>query len=120
MRPILIFTEEDLVDSPVCVLPKAQGDEPLGTYRLPGSPPQGELEDLWLDPRVIGRGLGRRLLEHALRTAAELGFDSLLIEGDPNAEGFYLSMGTIRVDDRRLPPTGRPLPLKPGKTRGAG
>jgi len=68
------------------------------------------IEDLWLYPRLIGRGIGRRLFEHALLTARELGFESLLIESDPNAEGFYLAMGAMRVGERRSP-SGRTLPL---------
>jgi ribosomal protein S18 acetylase RimI-like enzyme len=85
-------------------------------YRLTGEPPEGELEDLWLDPELIGRGMGRRLFEHALRIASELGFDSLVIEADPNAEPFYLAMGAARIGDRRSS-TGRTLPLLRVATR---
>jgi GNAT superfamily N-acetyltransferase len=108
VRPILTFTEKALTDSPVFVL--AVGGEVAGVYRLSGLPPEGELEDLWLDPGMIGRGLGRLLFDHAVGTAAELGFDSLLIESEPNAEGFYLTMGAIHVGDRRSV-TGRTLSL---------
>jgi GNAT superfamily N-acetyltransferase len=85
-------------------------DEPAGVYRITGAPPQGELEDLWLDPRFIGRGMGRTLLEHALGVAADLGFESLVIEGEPHAEGFYLAMGAVRIGSRRSA-SGRTLPL---------
>ncbi len=88
VRPVLTFTESDVADSPVYVLEAA--GELAGMYRLVGDPPEGELADLWLDPRFIGRGAGRRLFEHPLHSAVELGFDSLLIESDPNACGFYL------------------------------
>lgn len=108
VRPMLTFAETDLASSPVYVLEAA--GEPAGMYRLSGSPPEGELDDLWLDPRLIGLGAGRRLFEHALQTAAELGFDSLRIESDPNAEGFYLAMGATRIGERRSP-SGRTLPL---------
>jgi GNAT superfamily N-acetyltransferase len=108
VRPLLEFTEADLARAPVFVLTRE--DEAVGVYRLAGEPPEGELEDLWLDPRLIGRGLGRRLFEHALLTARELGFKSLLIESDPNAEGFYLTVGAVRVGEQRSP-SGRMLPL---------
>jgi GNAT superfamily N-acetyltransferase len=108
VRPLLIFTEADLAGSPVYVL-SVDGDA-MGVYRLSGSPPEGELEDLWLDPSLIGLGYGRRLFDHARRTARGLGFRSLLIEGDPNAEGFYVAMGASRVGTRRSS-SGRTLPL---------
>ena len=108
VRSILTFSEADLAGSPVYVLEAAS--EPVGMYRLTGSPPEGELEDLWLDPRVIGIGAGRRLFDHAVATAHELGFDSLRIESDPNAEGFYRAMGATRIGERRSD-AGRALPL---------
>lgn len=108
VRAILTFSEADLAASPVYVLEAAS--EPVGMYRLTGSPPEGELEDLWLDPRVIGIGAGRRLFDHAMATARELGFHSLRIESDPNAEGFYRAMGATRIGERRSE-SGRTLPL---------
>lgn len=110
VRPILTFSKEDITRFPVYVLTLQDDDEPAGMYRLTGEPPQGELEDLWLDPRIIGRGLGRLLFKHALSTAADEGFQALLIEADPNAAGFYRAMGAIRVGSRRSS-AGRTLPL---------
>lgn len=40
--------------------------DPVGFYHIIGRPPEGELSDLWLDSRTIGRGLGRELFRHAL------------------------------------------------------
>jgi GNAT superfamily N-acetyltransferase len=108
VAPLLTFTEAELVGAPVYVL--CAGDEAVGVCRLGGSPPEGELEDLWLDPALIGHGQGRRLFEHAVRAARELGFRSLLIEADPNAEGFYMAVGAARIGTRRSP-SGRTLPL---------
>jgi GNAT superfamily N-acetyltransferase len=108
VRQILTFSEADLASELVCVL--EVGEAPAGMYRLIGRPPQGELADLWLEPRRIGHGFGRELFRHALRTAAEHGFATLVIESDPNAEGFYLAMGARRVGERRSP-SGRDLPL---------
>jgi GNAT superfamily N-acetyltransferase len=108
VRPILTFTEDDLTATPVWVLER--GGAAQGLYRLTGEPPTGELEDLWLDPAAIGHGDGRRLLAHALATAAGLGFRALRIEADPHAEGFYAAMGATRIGERRSP-SGRTLPL---------
>ena len=96
------------------VLESSQGV--IGMYRLLHALPQGTLEDLWLDPNAIGSGLGRRLFDHALATAATLGMSSLLIESDPNAEGFYLAMGAARIG-QRASASGRLLPLLAIHTR---
>jgi GNAT superfamily N-acetyltransferase len=57
------------------------------------------LEHLWLRPEWIGRGVGRLLFEHAVRTAAALGARQLQIVADPNAESFYMHMGAHRVGE---------------------
>ncbi|HEV2780140.1 MAG TPA: GNAT family N-acetyltransferase [Actinophytocola sp.] len=83
-----------------------------GFYTVDGAPPDGELGNLWVDPRAIGTGLGRRLWRHAVGTARAAGFTALRIEADPHAEGFYLAMGARRVGQSRsasIP--GRRLPL---------
>jgi GNAT superfamily N-acetyltransferase len=108
VRELLTFTERDLADELVYVLDA--GREHVGVYRLTGDPPEGELSDLWLDPRFIGRELGRRLFRHAIDTARAHGYRTLVIESDPNAEGFYAAMGAARIGER-LSPSGRTLPL---------
>jgi ribosomal protein S18 acetylase RimI-like enzyme len=81
-----------------------------GYYRITGRPPDGQLADLFLEPEAIGTGLGRTLWEHALASARRAGFDTVTLESDPHAEGFYLRMGAERVGDRRVAP-GRVLPV---------
>lgn len=87
----------------------------LGFATLDGEPEnggRGKLGMLFVDPDSIGRGLGRRLLQHVLTQARTLGFRSLTIDADPNAEPFYLAMGarTIgRTPSESIP--GRELPL---------
>jgi Acetyltransferase (GNAT) family. len=55
------------------------------------------LDHLWIVPGAMRRGIGRGLFEHAVSQARQLGFDSIKIEADPNAEGFYKRMGARRV-----------------------
>jgi GNAT superfamily N-acetyltransferase len=55
------------------------------------------IEHLWLEPRYIGCGFGRRLFEEAVRLAREEAVAELFVESDPNAEGFYLKMGAERM-----------------------
>lgn len=46
---------------------------------------------------MIGKGVGRRLLEHMLETARGVGFRTVVLDADPNAEPFYEAMGFVRV-----------------------
>lgn len=71
-----------------------------------------ELEALFVDPKFIGTGCGRRLIQHALKNAATKGGERLVIQGDPNAAQFYLAAGGQQIGSREsgsIP--GRVLPL---------
>ena len=71
-----------------------------------------ELDALFVEPDHIGEGIGRLLIEHALKTVAIRGGEGLIIQGDPNAEGFYLAAGAELIGSRAsesIP--GRMLPL---------
>ena len=84
------------------------GDALLGFHLLD----DGELLMLFVEPSAIGRGVGRLLLDDAVRVAASRGWTTLRIESDPGAEGFYLAHGARRVGS--VPSgsvAGRALPL---------
>jgi GNAT superfamily N-acetyltransferase len=51
------------------------------------------LEALFVDPTVIGVGVGRKLYEHAKQVGADNGAEFIEVQSDPNAEGFYKSVG---------------------------
>ncbi|MCF6338854.1 MAG: GNAT family N-acetyltransferase [Gammaproteobacteria bacterium] len=68
--------------------------EVVGFYALEHlSESDFELEALFVEPRYIGTGIGKALISHAKSNAASLGGDTLIIQGDPNAEKFYLAAG---------------------------
>lgn len=59
-----------------------------------------ELEALFVEPGMIGRGYGRLLIDHAKETAAARGVRQIIIQGDPNAESFYIATGGVRDGER--------------------
>ena len=83
-----------------------------GFHALTPGPLCWTLEHLWVLPSAIGRGIGGRLLEHALATALAAGAQGLDIDADPNAEGFYLRCGARRVGE-----IAAPIPASPGRVR---
>ena len=89
------------------------GPKILGFYSLEElSITAFELDALFVDPEHIGSGVGRELLQHALRNLAAKGAETLVIQGDPNAADFYEAAGARLVGSREsLTLPGRDLPL---------
>ena len=85
----------------------------LGFHALEALPDGDfELAAMFVEPRHIGTGVGRALIEHAKHWAAELGARRLFIQGDPNAADFYRAAGGTSFGTREsgsIP--GRFLPL---------
>jgi GNAT superfamily N-acetyltransferase len=82
----------------------------VGFYHLSVNEKGLRLEDLFIDPEVIGSGYGKRLWDHAVETAKRLGYTAFTLEADPNAETFYLKMGAVRIGTRESHIPGRYLP----------
>jgi len=73
------------------------GERVLGFFMLGES---GDVLDmLFVDPGAMGRGVGRMLLDEAVRIARTRGIRALLIDSDPFAEGFYLAAGARRIGE---------------------
>lgn len=85
----------------------------IGLYGLtPADTDDAEMEALFVEPEAIGTGVGRRLIEDAILAARRRHYDRIVIQGDPNAEGFYLAIGAKRAGEREsgsIP--GRFLPV---------
>ena len=70
------------------------------------------LEDLWVEPGRFGQGVGRLLWAATVDAARSMSRQTLELEADPNAEGFYLRMGARTVGQRASTiREGRLLPL---------
>jgi len=78
-----------------------------------------ELDALFVEPSHIGSGIGRTLMDHAKRTASELGADRLVIVSDPHADAFYRAAGGVRTGRRESGSVpGRFLPVFTVRLRG--
>ncbi|MFK9097748.1 GNAT family N-acetyltransferase [Pseudomonas guariconensis] len=85
----------------------------LGFYGLEHGEDGWQLEHCWVDPSAMGRGHGRRLVDHALAVARGLGVTILAVESDPSARAFYERLGARHVGDVSRPIDGeaRSLPI---------
>jgi GNAT superfamily N-acetyltransferase len=83
----LSISAQDMESGLLCV---AETDEGVaGFYKLCLEGTCAELEHLWIRPHLMHRGIGRRLLRHALLAAEAAGMIVLSVVADPNAAGFY-------------------------------
>lgn len=88
----------------------------------------GRLDDLFVAPEAMGRGIGRTLLDRLRRHARAAGHAGLVFDADPFAVGFYRRQGARVVGwtpspwpgdpSRRLPrmrlPVRRTVPCRGG------
>lgn len=110
-RAELTFTPEGILDHPT--FQAVDNDNTLGVYSLNLDGINAELNDLWIHPSAMGRGIGRALFEHAQSTAQSLGATRLHLASDPHAEPFYLHLGMTRFGEKDATIEGHPrvLPL---------
>ena len=67
---------------------------------------------LFIDPKYIRHGCGAMLWQAVKKEAKSRGLSSFIIEADPNAEGFYLKMGGIKIGEKESTVVaGRKLPI---------
>jgi ribosomal protein S18 acetylase RimI-like enzyme len=109
-RDQLRISSADVVSKPTYV--SAIDGEVVGFYSLAPAGHTWELDNLWVAPQFMHRGIGRALLTHALDVAFRGGASSVTVDADPNAESFYQSCGGIRYGD-----VPAPIPGEPGRVR---
>ena len=84
----------------------------MGFYMLsPIEDGNVELDYLFVEPDVIGRGYGKKLMEHAKAVGKARGSSLMIIQSDPNAEQFYRRVGGELIGHR--PSTSIPGRLLP-------
>ena len=72
-----------------------------------------DLDHFWVLPEGQARGVGRRMFERAVQEARLRGAGRMTITAEPQAEGFYLKMGAVRIGgkDTVVGGEGHVLPL---------
>ena len=78
----------------------------LGMCALEDRGDRWNLEHVWVEPSVHGEGIGRALVQHALREAWSRRQVIVELLADPFATGFYERLGARRVGDVPAPMPG--------------
>ncbi|MFD9013309.1 GNAT family N-acetyltransferase [Streptomyces sp. NPDC059558] len=90
-------------NNPVFVL--EEDGKSLGFYGFTEEDGDLLLDKLFVDADEIGKGYGKALWQHAIRTAGGLGRSEFTIASDPNAAPFYAAMG---AEEYATKPTAEP------------
>lgn len=109
-RSNLTFTEEYISHNVVKLVQKEGAV--IGFFAIvKGNADKGsELDHLWLLPEVIGQGYGNQVFAQILLESKGLGIAEFYIISDPDAVGFYLKKGAIKVGEVYSEPQNRMLP----------
>lgn len=67
------------------------------------APEAAELDDLFVDPPFMRRGIGLALVRDAARLAAEAGCPALTVAANPHAAAFYAAAGFHGCDPVKTP-----------------
>ena len=68
------------------------------------------LDNLFLFQKYMGQGFGTLLMNDFLESVKKLGFCTIILEAEPNAERFYKKFGFSTYDHRESNIEGRLLP----------
>jgi GNAT superfamily N-acetyltransferase len=88
-------------------------DKPVAYYSLKEAESALWLDNLWVLPEHMGKGIGKELFIHALERSRERGVSVIKIEADPNAQSFYEHMGARKISEHHSEIEGHPriLPI---------
>jgi GNAT superfamily N-acetyltransferase len=105
----LVVTERYIQTNPVYVA--EAGDEPIGFVGLDMCPQREEVDHMWVLPQWMGKGIGRRLMQHALTYCGDAGVGSLRVTSDPHVTKFYSGLGAVYEGEVPSSPAPRTIPL---------
>ena len=83
----------------------------VGFYSILMNVGETELEYFFINPDYIGKGYGKLLWNHVIENAKSLNIKQLEIVTSPEAIGFYIKMGAVKIGEvESLVKVGRKIP----------
>lgn len=83
--------------------------ELVGFYAIKREENKDVLDHFWLLSKAIGRGIGNLAFRKIKEDCIRLDIEEFTLISDPDAEGFYLKQGCIRVGEIESKPQKRML-----------
>ncbi|MBT8078351.1 MAG: GNAT family N-acetyltransferase [Gammaproteobacteria bacterium] len=112
-RDELTCSADDIVSPDTAYLVAELAGRVAGYAALVRLDPQtADLEAMFVEPEMIGSGVGKVLMREIVSQARDMGVRRILIQADPNAAEFYAAAGATRCGERESDSVpGRMLPL---------
>ena len=111
-RAQLTISPADVRKRPMYVA--ADAGQIVGFYSLePSRAGSWQLDNFWVKPGYMNRGIGRALINHALDTAAHGAASEVTVDADPNAAAFYIHCGAVRRGEVAAPIPGDSKRVRP-------
>ena len=105
----LTVFEQYLIENTAYII--SMNEEIVGYYSFLARPEIIELNNLFVHPKFIGKGFGKLLLNHFIKSAKELNASSILVYSDPNAEAFCTRHGFKTIRHEETSEANRFLPV---------
>ncbi|WP_438463456.1 GNAT family N-acetyltransferase [Marinomonas sp. PE14-40] len=109
----LSVTAAHIMSDEITYMVYEANNEVLGFYAISQlTEIEAELDALFVKSTLIGKGIGRKLIKHAIQQVKSRGYTSIKIQSDPNAEKFYRAAGGVLVGKQKSGSIeGRYLPV---------
>lgn len=104
--PLLTISPEYISKNEVWI--KTIEDKPVAYYSLKQDANELWLDNFWVLPEHMGKGIGKDLFIHALERVRLRNVSILKVEADPNAQSFYEHMGASKISEHHSEIDGQP------------
>ena len=109
-RDELTITREYIDSNQVYVL--WQDQQLLGYYALAHiTKAKASIDYLFIAPEQVGKGYGKLLCTDLIKRAKTMGYETITVDADPNAEAFYKKLGFETVGKLASSIKNRFLPI---------
>lgn len=102
-------SEEFIINNPAYIM--EEDGEIIGFYGILIEESQRSLEYFFIEPKFIGKGYGKLLWNHVLKSCDSLNIKEFIIVTSPQAQAFYTKLGAkLQGEVESLVAKGRMIP----------
>ncbi|MEM9337795.1 MAG: GNAT family N-acetyltransferase [Bacteroidota bacterium] len=106
----LLISEEYLLNHHVYVV--KENEQTIGYYSFQYlSKSAIRLDNIFIEPDYIGKGIGKQLMNDFLKRIKALTVQTVTLDAEPNAAGFYQKFGFKTISKKQSSIPGRHIPV---------